>query len=521
MKKLLIILALSCLCVFCFTGFTVCEKKDETEKQQGITLTDKRQGDVERVENEETVSEFTVQVVGDLLQGVTLSGGEITQTVSEETPFTPITVAAKYGYNYLYYVADGKKYCENVIDFGEISENKTVQIVCEYATDELPVVNINTDGAEINSKEEYVDMTFSIENCDDELTDISGGIRLRGNTTRGYDKKPYRIKFDKKQSLFGLESAKSWVLLADYLDPSCLHNYTALSLGNTLDGLAFTPTPHHVNVYLNGEYVGLYVLCEQVQENKGRIDIEKKITADMTELKDFNFFISMDKSVLEDATAVLDETYFYLSDYDRYIELKYPEKSDFKSEEQFNCFFAQLKEYVKSLFDGFYNKDTAFIEANTNLSSLIDYLIIDEIMGEKDHASKSFNMYYVAAEEKLSFGPIWDYDWCLFTPWTNSPNTYYTVSDGMHYSNIFYQCVRNTPELYSRLKARYNEISSTVLGDFIDGIMLYEYSIAQSLNLNAGKWYTELDEDITRKNVIFLNKFLLNRKRVLDSSWAI
>ena len=505
MKKLLTALALCVVCVLCALGFTACEIK----------------GDILKEENQEIISEYTVQVVGDLLQAVTLSGGNTTQTVSKDKPFTPITISEKYGYNFLHYVIDGKKFSDNVINFSEVNENKTVTVVCEYATDELPIVNINTNGAAINSKTDYTDMTFSIENCDGELMDIAGGIRLRGNSTSGYDKKPYRIKFDKKQSLFGLTKAKSWVLLADYLDPSCLHNYTALTLGDKLDGLSFTPTPHHVNVYINGEYNGLYVLCEQIQENEGRMDIEQKITAEMTDLKDFNFFISMDKSVLGEPDAVLDETYFYLEDYSRYIELKYPEKSDFIDEEQFNSFFTQLKAYVKDLFDGFNNKDIDFINENVNVASLIDYLIVDEIMGERDHVSRSFNMYYVAGEEKLSFGPIWDYDWCLFTPWTGKPNTYYVVSDGMHYSNIFYQCVRNTSELYSRLKTRYNEISTTGLGDFIDGIMLYEYSIAQSLLLNAGKWYAEFDKDIMQKNIIFLNKFLLNRKKVLDKAWAV
>lgn len=107
----------------------------------------------------------------------------------------------------------------------------------------------------IDSKINYTDMSFTISNSNDDLTNVSGGIRLRGNSTRVFSEKPYRIKFDKKQSLFGLAKAKSWVLLADYLDSSGLHNYTALSLGGEMDGLSFTPTPNKVNVYLNGRSI--------------------------------------------------------------------------------------------------------------------------------------------------------------------------------------------------------------------------------------------------------------------------
>ena len=77
----------------------------------------------------------------------------------------------------------------------------------------------------------------------------------------------------------------------------------------------------------------------------------------MVNLKDFNFFIALDASVTADADAVLDETYFILNKpgQDMVFELKYPEKSDFVSEEQFVSFFSQLKLYVKN---GFYFSST-------------------------------------------------------------------------------------------------------------------------------------------------------------------
>ncbi|MBQ9514428.1 MAG: CotH kinase family protein [Clostridia bacterium] len=458
--------------------------------------------------------EFLINVLDNSAYGVTLSGGALEQCITIDNEFEPILIEENLGYKFLYYSVSGKNYYDNVIDidFNTVSEDETVNIVCEYATDELPIVNINTENVEINSKINYVDMIFSIENCESELSDIIGGIRLRGNTTSTYPKKPYRIKFDKKQSLFGLEKSKSWVLLADYLDPSCMHNYTAFSLGKELDGLSFTPTPHHVNLYLNGEYEGLYVLCEQIQENSGRIGIEKSIKADMTNLSDYNFYICMDESVINDTDAVLDETYFYLEDYNKYIELKYPEKSDFKSEEQFNAFFNDLKVYVKSVFDNVVQNDYQFISENLDTASLIDYLIIDELMMERDHSYKSFNMYYIGEDNKLYFGPIWDYDWCLFTPWTSQPNSSYDLSDVEYYSNAFFQCVHDTPELYSALKNRYNTISSDILDDFINEIMLYEYSIEQSSILNAQKWYSEMDSDVREKNVVFLTRFLIYRK---------
>ena len=374
-------------------------------------------------------------------------------------------------------------------------------------------------------------MDFSIENCDYSLKEVAGGIRLRGNSTLTYSKKPYRIKFDKKQSLFGLTKAKSWVLLADYLDPSGLHNYTAMSIAQDLPGLSFTTTAHKVNVYLNGEFKGLYTLCEQVQENEGRMNIEMdEITEDMTELKDFNFFISMDKSVISDKDAILNETYYYIEEYDRYFELKYPEKSDFCSEEQFESFFNQLVEYTKNILDSFANKDVQTILEEVNVNSLADYLIIDQIMGELDHASKSFNMYYTntSSEEengKLNFGPIWDYDWSLFTQFTGKPNEQYSSYTGTTNvrisNNPFYQSFYSIPEFLSLVKERYNFYAAPALQKYLEDFDGIVESISESIEFNRQLWYSDLDVEISNKNIAFLKEFLESRVELLGRVWKI
>jgi len=409
-----------------------------------------------------------------------------------------------------------------------VTSDITLTAKWDYATYELPIVNIDTSGAAINSKEDYTDMVFSVENCDDELTDISGGIRLRGNSTMNKPKKPYRIKFDKKQSLFGLDKAKSWVLLADYLDPSALHNYTAFSLGNEMEGFNFTPTPNKVNVYLNGNYIGLYTLCEQVQENEGRMNIElDEITDSMVDIKDYNFFICMDYSCISDAGAKEDETYFYIEEYDKYFEIKYPEKDQFTSEEQFKSFVSQLKVYVKETMDTFAEKDINKIREEVNVNSLADFLIVDQIMGEQDHCYKSFNMYFTNTSDnpeengKLNFGPIWDYDWALYTPFTGLPNTNYKISDAVNYSNLFFKTMASVPELYEVVKERYNQYAKPALEDYIENFEELHNSMKVSLQINHELWYKDFPEDMTDKNIKFLKDFLIARKNRLDLLWAM
>jgi len=409
-----------------------------------------------------------------------------------------------------------------------VNSDITLTAKWDYFTYELPIINIDTNGEAINSKEDYTDMTFNIKNCSDELEDVTGGIRLRGNSTLGFDKKPYRIKFDKKQSLFGLEKAKSWVLLAEYLDPSGMHNSTAFNIGSGMPGLEFTPSPHKVNVYLNGEFLGLYTLCEQVQENEGRMNIEmEEITTDMIDLKDYNFFISMDSGVISDPTAVLDETYFYLEEHNMYFELKYPEKEDFPSDEQFESFFSQLKTYTNDIVNAFKTRDYDVIEENININSLIDYLIVDQFMGEMDHYWKSFNMYYVAFSDntdisgKLNFGPIWDYDWALHTPWTGKPNQSFELSDQIAFSNIFFKIMANTPQYRNIICERYTLYARDAVDNAIKEIKNQAISMKDSINENHALWYSSYDENLSVDNVEFLIAFLENRKVVLDEIWFI
>ena len=98
----------------------------------------------------------------------------------------------------------------------------------------LPRMDVATEGgAKIKSKENYVDCTVSLSGTDGEycFDKLDAGIRGRGNTTwRFFPKKPYRIKFDEKTSLFGEKKNKSWVLLAMYNDFSPVKDRLAFGI---------------------------------------------------------------------------------------------------------------------------------------------------------------------------------------------------------------------------------------------------------------------------------------------------
>ena len=126
----------------------------------------------------------------------------------------------------------------------------------------------------------YEECKITVTDADGRVTlsDTDAQVKVRGNWTTTYEKKPLRIKFAEKQTLLGLNDGaemKNWVLLAEYKDGSMLRNKTILSIAEELfagEDLYVTDT-ELVEVVINGEYWGVYLLAEYQQINEERVNI--------------------------------------------------------------------------------------------------------------------------------------------------------------------------------------------------------------------------------------------------------
>jgi hypothetical protein len=121
-------------------------------------------------------------------------------------------------------------------------------------------------------------ITLYDENAKAVSEGLRGNVKVRGNWTTTYDKKPLRIKFDEKQSVLGLNDGaetKNWLLLASYKDGSMLRDKASLQMARGIfekDGLYASDT-QLVDVIVNGKYWGVYLLAEYQQVNPDRVDI--------------------------------------------------------------------------------------------------------------------------------------------------------------------------------------------------------------------------------------------------------
>lgn len=161
------------------------------------------------------------------------------------------------------------------------SMTQTVKMKCKPAP-QVPVIRINTEnGAPVVDKKNYIKGTVVIEDPAGmywdtprlELKMTKDGIRGRGNSTWDMPKKPYKMKFDSKVSIFGLGEDKEWVILANYADKTLLRNVVAMKLSEIV-GMPWTPAMLPVEVYLNGSYLGCYTFSEHKKVSEHRVDLD-------------------------------------------------------------------------------------------------------------------------------------------------------------------------------------------------------------------------------------------------------
>ena len=154
--------------------------------------------------------------------------------------------------------------------------------------EEIANINIVTaDGQDITGDEdnqEYKTAKFTVTNGRDgeNFESVPGKVRVRGNNTAGYDKKSFRLKFDSKINLFGLNNGakcKNWVLLASYKDVSFLRDAVTFEFAkqSLAENGYYSSDYCFAEVSINGKYNGLYLVAEQQQVNPNRVDVYEPV----------------------------------------------------------------------------------------------------------------------------------------------------------------------------------------------------------------------------------------------------
>lgn len=266
----------------------------------------------------------------------------------------------------------------------------------------VPVVSIDIeDGASITSKDYYRNISLKITEGDDCLLEATGRAKGRGNATWiNYPKKPYKVKFDSKQSVFGFPANKDWVLLAEYCDKSFLRTAYLHELSRLAD-VAYPINYRHVQLYMNDQYMGLYVWADQVEKKTNRVDIA-----------DDGFLFENDNHYYNEPLN------FKTSRNGYYYTFKYPDPEDGEiasGDENYNFIKGFMNDFETALYGSDFKDPENGYRKFIDPRSFAKWFLVQELIGNLDT-----NMYYVlkSRQDKLVIGPLWDAEWSLGLAYT-------------------------------------------------------------------------------------------------------
>ena len=348
-----------------------------------------------------------------------------------------------------------------------IETKNTGKSVMDFVTDPVAshvseAIASWTPGYEMPPAPYYEACTVTLTDADKTvlLDGVNADVKVRGNWTTSYDKKPLRIKFEESQTMLGLNDGatfRNWVLLAEYKDASMLRNKTALAIAREMlaeDGL-YASDAAFVEVVINGQYWGVYLLAEQQQVNKDRVDITE-VPEGYTGT-DIGYFLEFDSYFWTE-----DPLQQFRVDYANNAELipfdgedgngetmkclsdpKYGYKSDIGMTIKSDIYSEEQRDFISSFVNNVYNimyaaayKDEAYVFDDTyseirktteitpqeavervvNVSSLADAYLINELLCDADVYLTSFYMsadFGPDGDKKLTFEAHWDFDSAL------------------------------------------------------------------------------------------------------------
>ena len=272
-------------------------------------------------------------------------------------------------------------------------EKLTYTVKTDYMPSEVPHIYIKTTNSalsEIQSKEYYVEATVEIDGKKVYENYIGATeIKGRGNSTWSMPKKPYRLKLKKKASLCGFGEAKNYVLLANHIDPTLMLNAVAFKMGQLLE-MPFTNHVVPVDVTLNGNYKGSYMLTEQVEVKENRIDLDE------------------DNCIVWEFDTNYDEDLKFISDaFGLPVMVKDPDLTDAQFDYWRNDLNGFLKQFAQEPLST--NTYTDLID----IESVAKYILIYNLTHNMEiNHPKSIYMHK-EGDGKYVMGPIWDFDWAF------------------------------------------------------------------------------------------------------------
>lgn len=354
----------------------------------------------------------------------------------------------------------------------------------------LPLVLIDTGGVAIEEDEKHPAAITIIDNEGgyNHTTDIpalkaAALINIRGTTSAKFKKKQYRLNFtvslnstDRTNcAVMGMPPATDWVLNGPYLDKSLVRNYLMYNLAGEI--MQWAPHVRFCEVFLDGEYEGLYLMIEAVTVDKERVNINKK-----SNLQGKVGFLLLRERVGYTKTPLQSHSLFSTGTAFE-LGIEYPNPANIT---QSNIQYIQDR--VKAFEDKLYSQWGISIDATyineIDMKSFVDYYIINEFSINRD--AGIFSTYtYCDPRGKLTMGPVWDCNNCFDNFYDSTPYDQLCVANNGWFVPLVLDKTFTELVIF-----RYHELRESILSEdrllkMIDDIVAY---LGPAIDRNFKRW---------------------------------
>ena len=317
---------------------------------------------------------------------------------SESNKVNYISISSTQTFKYLRYVGPEKK--NSAISefeiYGVEAEEDNSEKENLYQPTNIPLVIINSENSVMpqdRDKETKVNINFMVVKEGKVTTKATGTIKLRGNSSLNSEKKPYALKFEKKTGILDMPAkAKKWILVPNMYDKSLMRNLLGYKM-SFIFGLKFSPSCSYIDLILNGNYRGNYLICDKIEVGEDRLDLAKMDETCVAEPEiTGGYLLEGQGSKQRDASLLKTNQGITLS-------YEYP---DDITEEQKNY----ISNFINQVEAEVYNGNAEHID----LESFARYFLVEDFSANQDGIFNSFFIYKERGDDKVYFGPVWDFD---------------------------------------------------------------------------------------------------------------
>lgn len=300
-------------------------------------------------------------------------------------------------------------------------------------------------------------------------------FRLRGNSSRFFDKIPYRLELRGNDDdgadlpLLGMPADDDWVLRGPFSDKSLVREALVYDLAREM-GLA-APRYEFVEVYVNtdaqpvsqADYQGVYMAVETIKDGPQRLDIArlKKSHTALPEITGGYIFSVEWKAAEEPLLQCTGSSTCW-----RDIELRRPDEPQ---PEQLQWISQYLSQFQQVLDGPRWTDPAAGYPAWIDVDSFVDHMIINELSRNMDGYVRS-TYFYKDRGGPITAGPVWDFDLTFGVGGylSNEQTTgwqYDQVAQRQPAAQSWYPRLISDPAFASRVRARWQELRQGLLSD--------------------------------------------------------